>query len=198
MDVWKRYRGEWVLKGVNLKIEENSLIAIVGKNGSGKTTLLKLMCGLIKPTKGVVRILGENVKIDRSYKGKIGVLLHENVLYEELTVRENMEFYERMFGGMSDLARDVFKRLGLEKFEGKKVKALSYGWKKRVNLVRALINDPKILLLDEPLSGLDEDARKEIIELMFELSKDKVIVFTTPSPLDIRCRILKLENGVLA
>jgi ABC-type multidrug transport system ATPase subunit len=187
-DVWKKFRKNWILKGVNLGIEHPSLLAIVGKNGSGKTTLLKIMCGLVRPTKGTVRVFGENLNTG-SYS-KIGVLLHENVLYDELTVRENLEFYDRMFGFMGDVAKDAFDRLGLDEFSDKRVKTLSYGWKKRLNFVRALINDPEILLLDEPLSGLD------VVEIMFELSKERVVIFTSPSELDF-CKTFKLVDGVL-
>jgi len=152
------------------------------------------MCGLVRPTKGTVRVFGED--LNTSSYSKIGVLLHENVLYDELTVGENLEFYARMFGFVSDVAKDAFGRLGLDEFSDKKVKTLSYGWKKRLNFVRALINDPEILLLDEPLSGLDEEARKDVVEIMFELSKERVVIFTSPSELDF-CKTFKLVNGVL-
>jgi len=124
-------------------------------------------------------------------------MFHENILYEELTVKENLDFYAKMFGCMSDVAIDVFERLGLKKFMNERVGNLSYGWKKRLNFVRALINNPKIVLLDEPLSGLDESARVELSKILSELSNDKLVIFTSPSYPELECRVYTLENGIL-
>jgi len=192
-DVWKRFR-DWVLKGVNLRIERNGLFAIVGDNGSGKTTLLRIMCGLEKPNKGFVKILGRDL---RDCKRFLGVLLHENILYDELTVEENLNFYAKVYGCYSEISKDVSRRLGLDGYMDFKVKDLSFGWKKRANLVRALLNDPKIILFDEPFSGLDESAREDVREIMFDLSRDRVVVFTTPIEPDLDCEIFRLENGVV-
>ena len=197
IDVWKRFKKNWVLRDVNLKIEDCGLFAIVGDNGSGKTTLLKIMCGLIKPSKGVVKIFGKDVRKDRGYKSIVGVLLHENVLYEELTVEENLRFYANAYGCYSELAKDAFKTLGLDGFRDTRVRDLSFGWKKRANLVRTLLNDPKIILLDEPLAGLDEKARQDVKNLLINLSKDRIVVFTSPTKPDVECMMFKLKNGVL-
>ncbi|ADB57706.1 ABC transporter ATP-binding protein [Archaeoglobus profundus] len=196
-DVWKRFKKEWILKSVNLRLNGNGLFAILGENGSGKTTLLKIMCGLIKPNRGRVRILGIDLRKDKSYKRYIGVLLHENVLYEELTVEENLKFYAKAYGCYSEIARNMSKRLGLDKYMSAKVKDLSFGWKKRANLVRALLNDPKVVLLDEPFSGLDESARIDVCEILKELSKDRIVIFTTPVSPEIDCKVFRLEKGVL-
>ncbi len=195
-DVWKRFGERWILKGVNLKLDKG-IYAFVGDNGTGKTTLLKIIAGLIKPSKGVVRILGRDLRKFKDYKRFLGVLLHESVLYEELTVRENLMFYAKAYGVFSDLAKDVFNEFGLERFENSKVKELSFGWKKRANLVRALINDPKIVLLDEPFAGLDNVARETVKELMLRLSRERVVVFTSPTPPNFRCKVFKIEDGVV-
>lgn len=197
INIWKRFGRDWVLKDVNLKVEKPNLIAIVGENGSGKSTLLKIICGLIKPSKGVVKIFGRDLKEDRDYKKFLGVLLHENVLYEELTVDENLKFYSNIYGIYSDLAKKVYDVFGLERFGKVVVKDLSFGWKKRSNIVRALINDPKIVLFDEPFSGLDENGKEKLKDLMIELSKERIIIFTSPTEPDLDCKVLKIENGVL-
>lgn len=196
-DVWKRYDRRWVLKGVNLEIVDNGIFAIVGDNGSGKTTLLKIMCGLVKPSKGVVRIFGKDLREDRGYKKILGVLFHENVLYEELTVEENLMFYANVYGCYSEIARHTFNKLGLNDFRDVEVKQLSFGWRKRANLVRTLLNDPKILLLDEPFSGLDKKAQRDVKDLLINLSKERLVVFTIPTEPDFECTVFKLENGVL-
>ncbi|WP_457549064.1 ABC transporter ATP-binding protein [Archaeoglobus sp.] len=195
-DVWKRFGERWILKGVKLRLERG-IYALVGDNGTGKTTLLKIVAGLIKPSRGVVKILGKDLRKFKDYKRFLGVLLHENVLYEELTVGENLKFYAKAYGVFSDLAREVFDDFGLERFENSKVKELSFGWKKRVNFVRALINDPKIVLLDEPFAGLDDVARETVKELMLRLSKDRVVVFTSPTASNFKCKLFKIEDGVV-
>jgi ABC-type multidrug transport system ATPase subunit len=189
--VTKRFGGLVAVDHIDLEIDKGESIGIVGPNGSGKTTLLKIVAGLIKPSKGVVKILGNDLRKFKDYKRFLGVLLHENVLYEELTVGENLKFYAKAYGVFSDLAKDVFEAFRLERFENSKVKELSFGWKKRVNLVRALINDPKIVLLDEPFAGLDDVAREIVKELMLRLSRDRVVVFTSPTPPNFQCKVFK-------
>lgn len=198
-DVWKKYGKTWVLKGVNLKINKNALVGIVGDNGSGKTTLLKIISGLIKPNKGRVKLFNSDIRENLNYKSMIGMLFHENTLYDELTVEENLNFYAKIYGleKMSDIAAEIFKRMRLENYKDTKVKDLSHGMKRRVNLVRALINNPKIVLLDEPLSGLDEKSRKTVKKIMIELSNEKIIIFTSPTEVNIDCIKYKLINGVL-
>ncbi len=191
-DVWKMYRDDWILREVTISFKKNGLFAIVGDNGSGKTTLIKIMCGLIKPTRGIVRIFGKKIN-GWKYKKHIGVLLHENVLYEELTVEENLRFYSEFYG-FSNLAKRVFEEFGLDRYRDTKVGELSYGWKKKANFIRALLGDPSILLLDEPFAGLDEKTRKTVEEIMIELSEDKIVIFTIPYKPSIDCNILKIEN----
>ncbi len=163
LDIWKKYRGKWILKGLSLEVVASSLIAVLGRNGVGKTTLVKILSGLVRPTKGKVLIFGQDAyREEGGYKASLGVLMHENVLYEELTVVENLEYYGRMYGIKNFLesssAREAFDILGLENYRETKVGHLSYGWKKRANIVKALLNDPDLIIMDEPTSGLDEVA----------------------------------------
>ncbi len=198
IDVWKSFNNEWVLRGVNLEITNSGLFVIVGDNGSGKTTLIKLICGLLKPSKGVIKVFGVDTKKNLSYKSRIGVLLHENILYDELTVWENLEFYAKLYNrkDISDIAVEAFESLGLKRFKDIKVGELSYGWKKRANIVRALINDPEIVLFDEPFSGLDSNARAVIDDLLYKLSKSKTVLITSPVTPEIGV-VYKLYDGVL-
>lgn len=185
-NVWKRYRRFWVLKKVDFKVWKREAVAVLGRNGSGKSTLVKIVCGLLRPSRGSVYILGEDVHRGLGdYKKKVGVLLHENLLYEELSVRENLEYYARMYGynGLEDSrqAVEAYEKLGLRAYENYRVAHLSYGWKKRANIVRALLNNPEILVLDEPLSGLDEEGEASVSEIIADVSRDKTVVFTVPN-----------------
>ena len=190
-DVWKRFRDDWILRGVSISFGKG-LHAIVGDNGSGKTTLIKIICGLLKPTRGIVRILGR--EINRDCKRNLGVLLHENVLYEELTVEENLRFYSRFYG-FRELAEWAFEEFELERYRNVRVGELSFGWKRKANIVRALLGDPQILLLDEPFAGLDGKTRRTVEKIITEISEERLVVFTAPHEPEMDCEVLRIEGG---
>ncbi len=210
IDIWKRYRGRWVLRRLSLEVGDSSLTAILGRNGVGKTTFIKILCGLVRPTKGKILLYGEDIHRGQGdYKSSIGVLMHENILYEELTIEENLRYYARMYGVEDPLssssAREAYELLGLEKYRDTKVGHLSFGWKKRANIVRALVNDPQLVIMDEPTSGLDEQATLEVARLLRRLSTNKTIIFTISNKEDldillgkgIKPVIYRLEDGGL-
>lgn len=208
-NLWKKYRRIWVLRRVNFKISRGEVVSLLGRNGSGKSTLVKIVAGLIRPSRGKVMVFGEDVhRGEGYYKWRIGVLLHENLLYEELTLRENLEYYARMYGyqGFEDskTAFNAYEMLGLGMYENYKVAHLSYGWRKRANIVRALINNPEILILDEPLSGLDEEGEAAVSEIIGSVSRNRTVLFTVPSEElltslikrgDMEPRILRISGG---
>lgn len=183
-DIWKRYGGRWVLKGVELEVNESTVMCIYGENGVGKTTLLKIVAGLVAPTKGRVLINGSS---DRRFRNSLqGVLLHENILYEELTVEENITYYSRLYGDVNqDLIDKLVDALGLKSYWRTKVGALSYGWRKRANIVRAFINNPRVLLLDEPFTGLDINAYRNLLEIIMNVSEGRIILFTISNESDL-------------
>jgi ABC-type multidrug transport system ATPase subunit len=190
LDVWKSYGRKSVLKGIDISIDSPTTFVILGKNGVGKTTLIKLLSGLLIPTKGKILIFGEDIRYNYSYKEHVGVLLHDNVLYEELTVNENLSYYAKMYG-LNDITESklgymAYEILGLESYSDTKVAHLSFGWRKRANFIKALLNDPSIILLDEPISGLDETASGDIVELVSTLSEDRVVLLTISNIDDLR------------
>ncbi len=200
-DVGKRYGDKWVFRNINLELRCWGLYAILGDNGSGKTTLLKISSGLLRPSEGGVYIFGSRIGLDFWDKSLINVLLHENIMYDELSVRENLDFYLAMYG-FSDLkeceyAFYAFEVFGLERYLDYRLSNLSYGWRKRVNIVRALLNHPKILFLDEPTIGLDMDATKSLVELLNDYSKESVVLFTV-SDLDDLEQFLNLAKSDIA
>jgi ABC-type multidrug transport system ATPase subunit len=212
LDVWKRYFiGKWVLQGITFRLDKRGIVGIIGKNGAGKTTFIKIISGLVKPTKGKVFLEGEDIYGGTyEFKDKIGVLLHDNILYEELTVEENLEYYAKIYGlgGYDDsvAAAKAFETLGLDLYRDTKVGHLSFGWKKRANIIRALINDPRLIIMDEPVSGLDEVATNIVAELLVELSREKAIIFTISNQEDLdllldkglnKAIIYRLEGGNL-
>ena len=175
VSLWKAYGSNWALRNVSISIGRGCLALLLGPNGAGKSTLIKILCGLAKPSRGIVRVLG--FKHGRELNRRIGVLLHEPILYEELTVLENLAFYSSFY--KSKIDSRLVKLLGIDFVLRERVNQLSYGWRRRVDLARALIHSPDLLLLDEPFSGLDESicevVSKHIIPLFIGSGKTVII-----------------------
>ena len=157
----KSYGRTQVLRGLDLKVRWGEVIAILGPNGSGKTTLIKALATLTRPDEGTIRIA--NLSTSRSgerIRRVIGVVTHDSLLYPDLTGYENLSFYARMFrlDSIDERVRTVTEKLGMTSRLDQKVGTLSHGIQKRLSLARALIHQPAILLLDEPETGLDQEA----------------------------------------
>ena len=157
--VGKRYGQKWAIEDVSISISESELVLINGPNGAGKSTLLKVIAGVVEPTKGEIVLFKEAVKPSNpEARRHLGVLLHDSFLYDELTVRENLEFFNSMYGGSK--TRDwmeFVEILGVDKVLNSKASELSYGWRKRVDIARTLVHHPRIILFDEVFSGLDRN-----------------------------------------
>ncbi len=195
-NIWKRYGGRWILKGIDLEVNESTVICIYGENGAGKTTLLKIISGLVVPTKGRVLLDG---RTDRRFRNSVqGVLLHENVLYEELTVEENINYFKSLYENFDDrLISMLVETLGLAKYWKTRVGSLSYGWRKRANIVRAFINNPQVLLLDEPFTGLDINAYRSLLKTIMDLLEGRIILFTISNESDLKRIFNDTKGGLL-
>ena len=150
-----------VLRNLDLEVPWGDVLTILGPNGSGKTTLIKVMATLTRPDHGVVRLAGMDLaRSGQRARRLMGVLTHDNLLYEDLTGHENLRFFSRMFGLDRIQARveEVSERMGVSARLHQRVSTLSHGMKKRLSIARALLHDPPILLMDEPESGLDQEA----------------------------------------
>jgi heme exporter protein A len=157
--IWKTFGSTEALRGINMKVSPGERLAIVGPNGSGKSTLLKILATLLRPSAGTARVGGFDVQEQAmEVRRLIGVVSHQSFLYGELTTFENLEFYGRMYevAHPSDLAREQLKLVGLEMHAEVLGRDLSRGMQQRLALARALIHDPRVLLLDEPDTGLDQ------------------------------------------
>ncbi len=158
----KQYNNILAVKNVNFKIDKGSIVGLLGPNGCGKTTTIGMILGLIKPTTGTVSINSQNIENENNRTKileKVNFISPYVELPKKLTVEENLKVYGKLYGvnNLQDKISDLMKQLNLFEFKKRKTGELSSGQKNRVSLAKALINDPEILLLDEPTASLDPD-----------------------------------------
>ena len=183
---WFRKRRVEALKGVNLTVPAGVFWGILGPNGAGKTTFLSILSSLLTPEEGEVRILGRDVRTDSmELRRRINLSSgHANFLWS-LTVRENLEYYSMLYGlSKTDRQKkleELFHLFDLSPFARVRFEELSTGTKQKLSLAKALLNDPELLLLDEPTVGLDPDVARRIRELVQKLHREKgtTILMTT-------------------
>lgn len=167
----RAYGRRRALDGVSVALRAGECLALFGPNGAGKTTLLRILAGLLRPTRGTVKLDGEPVQGAAAARAQVGLLSHQSMLYAPLTVRENIQFTARLYGVADpDAAADrALDRLGMSARAEQPVRALSRGLQQRVSIARALVHGPRVLLLDEPYTGLDEAGAGTLTALLTEL-----------------------------
>ena len=158
----KQFKNSLAVNNLSFKINKGTIIGLLGPNGCGKTTTIGMMLGLIKPTSGTVFIKDQNIENEKNRTNileKMNFISPYIELPKKLTVEENLKVYGRMYGvnNLNDKISDLMNQLNLFDFKKRKTGELSSGQKNRVSLAKALINDPEILLLDEPTASLDPD-----------------------------------------
>ena len=157
--------------GIDFALAAGECLALFGPNGAGKTTLLRMLAGLLKPTRGQATIAGVMLPAGVAARAMVGLISHTSMLYEALTARENVEFSARLHG-VADHRRatsDALARMRILDRADTPVRALSRGMQQRVSIARAVVHGPRVLLLDEPYSGLDEMGGNALSSLLGEL-----------------------------
>src|SRR5687768_13843218 len=181
----KSYGALEVVSGVDLAVAPGECFGLLGPNGAGKTTTLKLCLGLIEPDAGEIELLGEPVpRRAREARARVGVVPQFDNLDPDFTVEENLVVYGRYFGiresGIRERIAALLEFAGLAGRGGSKIMTLSGGMKRRLTLARALVNDPQVVFMDEPTTGLDPQARHLIWERLRRLTQEgKTLVLTT-------------------
>ena len=176
-----------VLHDLDLTVPWGQVLTVLGPNGSGKTTLIRVLAGLTSPDEGVARIGGADLsKRGRRTRRLVGVVTHDPLMYDELTAHENLRFHARMFGldRADERIADATERLGMAARLHQKVGTLSHGMRKRFSIARALLHEPSVLLMDEPESGLDQEALGLLDELIADRSVAARTVLMTTHNLD--------------
>lgn len=174
----KEFNSVRVLDGITFYVDEGEVFGLLGPNGAGKTTTIKILLGLLKPTSGKALVFGKSLANDGSkdLRRRVGVLLEGDGLFPKLTAYENLDFYARIYGLSNRRERELrikelLELVDLYEVRDLKVAYLSRGMRRRLALARALINNPKVLFLDEPTVGLDPESRVMVRDLVIKLSK---------------------------
>ncbi len=203
----KQFNNILAVKNINFKINKGSIVGLLGPNGCGKTTTIGMMLGLIKPTSGTVFVNGQNIENENNRTKileKVNFISPYVELPKKLTVKENLIVYGKMYGinDLKDKISVLMKNLNLLEFEKRKTGELSSGQKNRVSLAKALINDPEILLLDEPTASLDPDVGDYIRTYIedFASKKGTTILLASHNMNEVErlCNeVMMMKNGII-
>jgi heme ABC exporter ATP-binding subunit CcmA len=200
--VTKSFGNIRALSGIDLRVKRGKFLTVFGPNGAGKTTLIKLLSTLTKPTSGKLIIANHDVKKDSDkVRGLIGVISHDPYLYGNLSALENIRFFASLYGvsQAEEKAREAINQVGLGNRMHDLVRTFSRGMQQRLAVARAVIHEPRILLLDEPYTGLDQHGGRIFGDLLKWLkSQDRTIIMTThdlPEGLEISDRVAILDRG---
>ncbi len=200
--ITKRYGNKLAVDELSLDLKEG-VYGLLGANGAGKTTLMRMICGVLTPTEGEVKVDGKNnIDMGEDYRELIGYLPQDFGYYPDFTAKEFMLYVASLKGLMPGFAKEKTKELltmvGLEAVMNKKIRTFSGGMKQRLGIAQAVLNDPKILVLDEPTAGLDPKERVRFRNLISDFSEDKIVILSTHIVSDVEYianEILIMKNG---
>ncbi len=197
----KSYDGTPVLNHISLEVKKGELIGLLGSNGAGKTTLLKLLCGLLEPTEGESLVFDYSPWSDRDkVLQNLGVMIETPLFYDHLTAYDNLKIHLDYLGIEADLP-ELFTSVGLVNVENKPVSNFSMGMKQKLAIARAISHNPHILLLDEPINGLDPVAIKDMRDLFISLKRKGTTIILSSHILSEILQtaetILVISNGEL-
>jgi heme exporter protein A len=183
-DLTRRYGYRVALRKISLDFSEKGIQGLFGSNGAGKTTLLRVISTLLRPHGGTIIVMGFNPQEEpEEVKKFLGLVGDKPLLYNELTGIENLRFYSKLYGLRSDFfesqVEELSQRFAIKTWLEEPVKNLSTGLKKRLDIVRSLIHNPELLLLDEPFSGLDKDTTEDFQEYLNEFRNIRTTIVTT-------------------
>ncbi|MDX1919670.1 MAG: ABC transporter ATP-binding protein [Candidatus Caenarcaniphilales bacterium] len=185
----KAFGTKTVVDDVSFQIKRGEIFGFLGPNGSGKSTVIRMLCGVLNPSSGGGSIEGIDItKASNQVRRSVGYVSQKFGLYPDLTVKQNMEFYGRVYGVNDEKIKlriqQLCKKTNLTPFLENKAETLSGGWKQRLALACAILHEPSVLFLDEPTAGIDPVARREVWDLLFELSTEGMTMLVTTHYMD--------------
>jgi len=199
----KHYGPQAAVDGIGFSVNTGEVLGFLGPNGAGKTTTMKMICGLVAPDQGTIRVGGHSVlKEPQIVRRHIGYLPENNPLYEDMPVLDHLRFSAKVQGvpegRIQERIAEMVRVCGLDAEKHKRVGELSKGYRQRVGLAQAMVHDPEVLILDEPTTGLDPNQIVEIRELIKEVGRAKTVIFSTHilPEVEATCdRILIISKG---
>ena len=197
----KRFGARVAVNDVTFDVQRGEVFAFLGPNGSGKSTTIRMLCGILVPSAGTGRVLGYDIHTQQEQiKQHIGYMSQRFSLYEDLTVRQNLEFYAVPRATLRARVSELIAMAGLEGREDQEAAHLSGGWKQRLALGCAIVHRPPLLFLDEPTAGVDPVSRREFWTMIHGLAANGVTVFASTHYLDEAehaARVAMIDSGVL-
>lgn len=176
-DVYKRFADKEVLKGLNFKVKKGEIVAILGHNGAGKTTTLRIIQGLMSRDKGMIKVFGTDPSsADEKIRQMTGVLSDNTGLYESLTVYDNLKFFSDIYGCEDTFFEEqidlLLKEFHMFDYKNKVIKDFSMGMKKKIAIIRTIFHNPKLVLMDEPMNGLDPVSREVLYQTIRSMREE--------------------------
>src|SRR6186713_3366040 len=197
-----KYATSWAVRDINIEINRNGIVGLLGSNGAGKSTTMNILCGALKPTEGSVEINGVDLRKDPELaKRQIGFLPQNPPLYMDLTVDEYLIYcaaLRKMDKAVVPAAlADAKDRCGITHFSQRLIRNLSGGYRQRVGIAQAIMHRPKLVVLDEPTNGLDPNQIIEVRALIKEIAADRAVIFSSHvlSEVQILCKEIKMIEG---
>ncbi len=202
-NVTKKYKEYTVVNDVNLSVEKGEIVGLIGRNGSGKTVLMKMICGLVAPTSGEITVNGKIIGKDIDIPDNIGVIIETPGFLPNFSAFNNLMQLAKINRKIGkNEVRKAIQKVGLNPDDKKHVGKYSLGMRQRLGLAQAIMEDPELLILDEPMNGLDKESVAEIREYLLELKKcGKTILLTSHSSedIDVLCdMVYEMNKGNIA
>lgn len=188
--VRKRYEERSVLAGINLSFSPRTITALLGENGAGKSTLVGILAGSIRPSEGEVRFVEkEGAKGAPLERRQVGLIAHATMLYGDLSARENLRFYARLYGCSEEMVEEVIARCGLSPYADRRTGTYSRGMAQRTAIARAILHRPRLLLCDEPYTGLDPAGSEVLSRILKECRDGGAIVILVTHDLEVAAQL---------
>lgn len=197
----KKIKEDYVLKDINYTFKQGNIYGLIGKNGSGKTMLLKAMSGFLRPSNGKVIVNDQELYLKEEFPKDMGVMIGNCEYIKDMTGKNNLKYLASLLKKIDDdRINEVIDIVNLTDEKDKLVKKYSLGMKQKLGIAQAIMEYPKILLLDEPFNGIDNESVSKIKKYLYSIKKDTIIIIATHYKEDIDnfCDIIiKLENGTI-